>query len=116
MKHACGGVRGSGFFGVDPSFADREVNWAYNTATYETTSGDFSVRFTISPGSGDFTLIVHRQRLLNFEISVLQALDIRIVSDKGYEALEVALDQRSWLRFQLRPHFQIKQGLFIEYP
>ncbi len=96
-------------FGVEPTLLEPDNPWCYNDAVYVAEVDGFSISFAVQPGYRDVRLIVRRGGQRVFEFNVVSATDVRIIDERGVDAVEVVLTEHSWWRLQLRPTFEITQ-------
>jgi len=97
-------------FGVEPRLLDPGVPWCYNDAAYAVEVDGLSVSFAIQPAYRDVRLIVLRGEQRLFELSAVGVADVRVIDERGVDAVEVRLSPESWVRVQLRPAFEVTQG------
>ncbi len=97
-------------FGVEPRLRDPGVPWCYNDAAYAVEVDGLSVSFAVQPAYRDVRLIVRRGEQRLFEFNSMGVRDVRVIDEPGVDVVEVVLDERSWLRLQIRPAFEVTQG------
>jgi hypothetical protein len=97
-------------FAVEPQLLDADVPWCYNDAAYTVNLDGLSVSFAVQPSYRDVRLIARRGEERLFEFNAMGVRDVRVIDERGVNAVEVVMDERSWLRLQLRPTFEITQG------
>ena len=99
------------FFGVEPSFLDpvAEVGWHYNCVTYRLPLNDYAVEFGVSPACGAVTLIVSQGERTFFHFSARETIDVRVLADASYEALEITIGDGGRVLLRLRPSVEIRQ-------
>lgn len=97
-------------FGVEPRLLDAGVPWCYNDAAYLVEVDGLSVSFAVAPGYRDVRLVVRRGDQRLFELTAVGAADVRVIDERGVDAVEVLLSAESWVRVQLRPAFEVTQG------
>jgi hypothetical protein len=97
-------------FGVEPQLLDPNDPWCYNDAAYVVELDGMSISFAIAPAYRDVRFIVHRGDQRLFELNAMSVADVRVIDEPSRDLLEIALTERSWLRLQLRPFFEITQG------
>ena len=95
-------------FGAEPRLLDPFAPWCYNDAAYLVEVDGYSVSFAVAPAYRDVRLIVTRDDRHVFELNSTGVSDVRVIDELGIDALELIIDDRSWLRLQLRPAFEIK--------
>ena len=98
------------FFGVEPRRADLDVPWPYNELTFETDVGDYAVRATVLPASGDFALSIAREDSELYSLNVRQANDFLRFTDGAKNTLQIVAsdDHKIWLR--LSPALYVGQS------
>jgi len=97
-------------FGVEPQLLDAGVPWCYNDAAYLFEADGLSVSFAVAPGYRDVRLVVRRGEQRLFELTAVGAADVRVIDERGVDAVEVVLSAESWVRVRLRPSFEVTQG------
>jgi hypothetical protein len=97
-------------FRAVPDLLDPEVPWCYNAVEYLVEVDGLTVSFTISPSYRDVRIEVRREGKLLIEVLAKDVADVRVLDEPGADALEVVVDERSCLRLQLRPSFELRQG------
>jgi hypothetical protein len=97
-------------FGVEPKLLDPNDPWCYNDALYVVEVDGFSISFAIQPAYRDVRIVVSCGEKHIFELNAVGVADIRVIDETGVDAAEVRLDERSWLRLQLRPVFEMTQS------
>ena len=97
-------------FGVEPTLLDANCPWSYNDALYVVEVDGLSISFALQPSYRDVRIIVSRDGKRIFELNAVGVADVRVIEEKGVDAVEVQLTARSWLRVRLRPGFEITQG------
>lgn len=100
-------------FEVEPKLLDPTGPWCYNDALYIVVINGFEVSFAVAPAYADVRIIVRHENRRIFEFQSMQVRDVRVVDLPGIDAVEVDIAEQSWLRLQLRPHFEITQGFAI---
>ncbi len=70
--------------------------------------------FAVQPAYRDVRLIVHRGEQRLFDLNAVGVADVRVIDERGVDAIEVRLSAESWVRMQLRPAFEITQGFRSE--
>ena len=100
-------------FGVEPQLLDVDVPWCYNDAAYLVEVDGLSVSFAVQPAYRDVRLIVRRAEQRLFEFRAVGVGDVRVIDERGIDAVEVVLAEQSWLRVQLRPAFEVTQGFAV---
>ena len=100
-----------GCFGVEPELLDPDVPWSYNDAVYLVDLDGLTVSFAIQPSYRDVRIIVNRGNQRLFELNAVGVTDVRVIDAPGIDAVEVLLANSCWLRMQLRPAFEITQGV-----
>jgi hypothetical protein len=103
-------------FGVEPKLLSPTDPWCYNDAAYVVEVDGFAVSFAVAPAYPDVRIIVRRDGQRVFEFNSMGVRDVRVIDEPGVDAVEVVLTEQSWLRFQLRPTFEITQGFAVEAP
>ena len=104
-------------FGVEPQLREAGVPWLYNDAVYLLDIDGLSVSFAIVPGYlFDVRLIVRRDGQRLFEFNAMCVADVRVIDERGVDAVEIVLSEESWLRITLRPAFEITQGFGVPIP
>jgi len=103
-------------FGVEPQllWPGEADPWCYNDAAYLVEVDGFSVSFAVAPAYPDVRIIVRRGEQRVFEFRSLGVRDVRVIDERGVDAVEVVLAEQSWLRLQLRPAFEITQGFAVD--
>jgi hypothetical protein len=96
-------------FGVEPELRDSDIAWCYNDAAYLVEVDGWAVSFAVAPSYRDVRIVVRRAGQTIFEFNSMDVVDVRIVDEKGIDAIDVVLTERSWLRLQLGPTFEITQ-------
>jgi hypothetical protein len=96
-------------FGAEPHLLDANVPWCYSTASYAVDVDGLSVSFTVLPSYRDVRLIVRRGKQQMLEFSAVGVVDVRVIDERGVDAVDVLLSPQSWLRLRLRPTFGITQ-------
>ncbi|MCS6866992.1 MAG: hypothetical protein RMJ56_12430 [Gemmataceae bacterium] len=90
-------------FGVEPRWLDPDVaSWYYNTATYTVALDPWEIVFMIQPSCRDVRLTIRAAGQPWFDLSATAVKDIRVIDQPGVDAIEMILDERTQLRFQLR--------------
>jgi hypothetical protein len=97
-------------FGVEPTLLEPGDPWFYNDAVYSMEVGGLSVSFAVQPSCRDVRLIVRLGGRRHFEFNAMGVDDMRVIDERGIDAIVLTLAERSWLRVQLRPAFEITQG------
>lgn len=97
--------------GVEPQLLDPSDPWCYNDAAYLVKLDDLSISFAVAPAMHDVRFIIHRGDQRIFELNAVDAADVRVLDEPGRDILEIKLDERSSLRVQFRPHFEMTQDL-----
>jgi hypothetical protein len=105
-----------GCFAVEPTLRDRDVPWCYNDAAYLVEVDGLAVSFAVLPAYKDVRLIVHRGEQRLFEPNAVDVVDVRVVDEPGRDIVEVRLSESGWLWLQLRPTFEITQGVGPDAP
>ena len=103
-------------FGVEPQLQEASVPWLYNDAVYLIEIDGLSVSFAITPIHPAVRLIVRRDGQLLFEFNAMSVTDVRVIDERGVDAVEIVLSEESWLRITLRPAFEITQGFGVPIP
>jgi hypothetical protein len=101
-------------FGVEPVLLDPTDPWCYNDAAYTVEVDGYSVSFAVAPAYRDVRIIVMRGDRRIFELNSMGVLDVRVIDEPRVDAVEVLLADRSALRLQLRPVFEITQTFAVE--
>jgi hypothetical protein len=101
-------------FGAEPRLLDPDVPWCCNDAAYAVEVAGLSVSFAVQPAYRDVRLIIHRGEQRLFELNAVGVADVRVIDERGVDAIEVRLSAESWLRVQLRPALEITQGFTSE--
>jgi hypothetical protein len=101
-------------FGVEPQLLDAEDPWYCNDAAYTIEVDGYAVSFAIAPIYPDVRIVVRLDTRRVFEFNSRGVLDVRIIDEPGIDAVEVVIDERTWLRMQLRPAFEITQEFVAE--
>jgi len=96
-------------FGIEPHLIEPEAPWCYNDAVYAVQVNGLSVSFAVQPEYRDVRLIVRDGAAVMFELNSMGVRDVRVIDEPGVDAVEVVMDEQSWLRLQLRPAFTITQ-------
>jgi hypothetical protein len=98
-------------FAAEPKLLDPDVPWCYNDAAYGVEVDGLSVSFAVQPAYKDVRLIVRRGEQRLFELNAVGVMDVRVVDEPGRDIVAVRLSESGWLRMQLRPAFEITQGM-----
>jgi hypothetical protein len=100
-----------GCFAVEPQLLDPAAPWCYNDAVYVVEVDGLTVSFAIQPAYRDVRLIVRREGQRLYELNAVGVADVRVLDEPERDIVEVRLSEREWLRVQVRPRFEITQGL-----
>ncbi|MGL4461801.1 MAG: hypothetical protein ACRDD1_10145 [Planctomycetia bacterium] len=98
-------------FAVEPQLLDPGDPWCFNTATYRVVVGGFAIAFTIAPGYKDVEIIVECDGRRWFAFHSMGIKDVKFAGGRGVDALEIIIDSRSSIRFQIRPTVEIVQTI-----
>jgi hypothetical protein len=96
-------------FAVEPKLLDADVPWFYNDALYQCEVEGLEISFAVQPSCRDVRLIVSRGKKCLFELNAVDVADVQVIDEFGVDAVIVLLNERSCLRIQLRPDFEITQ-------
>ena len=68
-----------------------------------------SVSLAIQPSDSRMRLIVRRGEQTLFELNAVGVQDLRVVDQRGVDAVDIVLSEHSSLRLQLRPVLEVTQ-------
>ena len=97
-------------FGVEPVLLEPDEIWYFNDSAYCVQVEGLSVSFAFQPYHRDVRIIVSRNGQRLFEFNSMGVADVKVIDEPGVDAVEVLMIERSWLRLQLQPVFEITQG------
>ncbi len=103
-------------FGVEPQLQYADSPWLYNDAVYLIDIDGLSVSFAITPSRPHVRVIVRRGEQRLFEFNARSVAEVRVIDERGVDAVEIVLSEESWLRITLRPAFEITQGFGVPIP
>lgn len=95
-------------FGAEPHLLDPDVPWCYNDAAYAVELDGLSVSFAVQPAYRDVRLMVRRGDQRLFELNAVGVADVRVINERGMDAVEVLLSAQARVRVQLRPRLEIE--------
>ena len=99
-------------FAVEPTLLDPDEHWFDNDAVYLVDVDGLTVSFAIQPFHKDIRLIVRRSEQVLFEIDAMNVVDVWVREETGVDLLEIKLFPSMFVLLQIRPTFQIRQGLY----
>ena len=101
-------------FGVEPLLLDAAIPWCDNDAAYSVEVDGLSVSFAVRPSYRDVRIVVNFGDRRMLEFNATSVSDLQVIDEPGVDAIEVLMNEQSWLRVQLRPAFAITQGFVAE--
>jgi hypothetical protein len=99
-------------FEVEPTVLDRDVPWAYNTLTFDTTRGEDRVVCEIQPGYGALRVCWSRKGADLVRLDLRRVTGLAVERAGGREVLIGTFDGNRLrpMRLQLRPAIQLSWG------